>query len=373
MTERERLLAVYRGETPDRVPLFLDLSHWFYQKYNVPFDLSVAVTEPEQPLIECHRGFGAGFYAPNRISYFDAAYPPDVASTVTSTSTPQGPELTWRIETPIGAIERKRIWSPQSYSWDISQWGVRTAGDLRVLAYALSRLEFKPAFDRYAAWREATGNLAVLYAPAGYSAMGHLLSYWMGIENTMYASADMPGVLEETVEAINANLLRSVDLLCTSPAEVIFLGDNFSSDVQPPRFFRKWSARYYSEAFRRIRAAGKYSAVHVDGRLGGLLGEFASLGADCIDAVTPAPMGDLTPAQCREQAGPALILSGGVAPIFWIEPATDEDFRCAVLEWLELRKASARLVAAAGDQVPPGAPEHRIRMMRELVDRFGRY
>ena len=32
MTLRERILAVYRGETPDVVPYMLDLSHWFYHK-----------------------------------------------------------------------------------------------------------------------------------------------------------------------------------------------------------------------------------------------------------------------------------------------------------------------------------------------------
>jgi hypothetical protein len=57
-------------------------------------------------------------------------------------------------------------------------------------------------------------------------------------------------------------------------------------------------------------------------------------------------MFDLTPAQCRDEAGP---------------------------DWLDLRTRSPRLVAAAGDQVPPGALEHRIFMMRELVDRHGRY
>jgi hypothetical protein len=44
-----------------------------------------------------------------------------------------------------------------------------------------------------------------------------------------------------------------------------------------------------------------------------------------------------------------------------------------VLAWLEIRKASPRLIAAAGDQVPPGTPEYRIEMMRDLVEKFGKY
>ena len=118
--------------------------------------------------------------------------------------------------------------------------------------------------------------------------MGYLLSYWMGIEKTVYASVDMPDVLHDVVDQINDNVLKCVDLVCQRPAEVIMTGDNLSSDVQPPSFFRTWSEPFYREAFRRIKAAGKFSTVHVDGRLRGLLKAMADAGASGIDAVTPA-------------------------------------------------------------------------------------
>lgn len=372
MSERERMLAVYRGETPDQVPFFLDLSHWFYHKEHIPFDLSVPHLEPEYELIAYHKKLGAGFYIPNLNSYYDVSYPPDVVNITTKTMTPEGPEITWRVETPIGAIERKRKWEERSYSWNVSQYGVHTAQDLRVFGYALSRRRYKASFERYYPWLEALGGLGVVYMGIGYSVIGHLLSYWMGIEQLMYATVDMPDVLHEVVDQVNANALECIDVVCQSPAEVIVLGDNFSSDIQSPRFFKRWSEPFYREACRRIAAAGKYSAVHVDGRLRGLLRVFAEVGASCIDAVTPTPMGDLTPRECREEAGPDLILSGGVSPDVWVG-ASDEDFKAAVLAWLEIRKLSPRLIAAAGDQVPPGTPEYRLEMMRDLVYQYGRY
>ena len=371
MSERERLLAVYRGETPDQVPFFLDLSHWFYHKHRLPFDLSVPHLEPEWDLIEYHKRVGAGFYVPNLNSYYDVTFAPDIVSTTTKEMTPRGPEITWRIETPIGAIERKRIWEEPSYSWSISRWGISTAQDLCVLGYAYSRRQYRPAWKRYVPWVEALGDWGVVYISIGYSAMGYILAYWMGIEKTMYATVDMPDVLHEVVEQINDNTLKCVDMVCQGPAEVIIMGDNFSGDVQPPHFFKEWSEPFYRKAIERVRQAGKFSAVHIDGRLRGILKAFADIGATCADAVTPAPMGDLTPRECREEAGQDMILSGGVPPNAWA--ASDRDFEQAVLNWLEIRKSSSRLIAAAGDQVPPGAPEHRIEMMRELVEKHGRF
>ena len=114
-------------------------------------------------------------------------------------------------------------------------------------------------------------------------------------------------------------------------------------------------------------------AVHIDGKLEGALNMFREIGIDCADAVTPVPMGDLDPEQCREEAGPEVILSGGVSPELWYSYASRQTFEEAVLRWLDLKKHGPRFIANAGDQVPPGAEEDRIFLMRDLVEKHGRY
>jgi len=370
MTPRERILAVYQGQTPDQVPFMLDLSHWFYHAHRQPWDLSQSYEKPEYDLIEYHRRRNVGFYLPNLGSFFQTRYPDEVQSVTEKSS--DGKSITWRFHTPLGSIARIRVWEEATYAWAIQRWGVKTDTDLRVLAYAMSNRTFSPCWDKYRAWIDAVGDLGVVYLPIGYSAMGQLLNYWMGIENTMYAVMDWPDTLHEVVASMNRNNLQLIDLLCESPAEIILMGDNFSSDIQPPSFFKQWSAAYYIEAIRRLHQAGKYVAVHIDGRLAGALEMIRDAGADCADAVTPKPMGDLTPAQCRERAGKNFILSGGPSPNVWLPDVSEETFIQAVLEWLELKKTSPRFIANAGDQVPPGAVENRIECMRDLVQQYGR-
>lgn len=373
MTLRERLQAVYRGETPDCVPYILDLSHWFYHRHHLPWDLSVAYETPEHDLLAYHREVGAGFYLPNLAAFCSARYPADVTAETVRTERDGQPEITWTLRTPLGTIRRTRIWEEHSYSWAIRDWGVQTEADLWVLEYALAGREYEPRWDRYAAWEAAVGDNGVTYLPLGYSAVGLLLNLWMGVAGTTYALADWPATMRRVIDAINANHLRLVDLAAASPAEVILMGDNFSTDLQPPRFFAAWSAPYYREAIRRLHAAGKRVALHLDGKLRGGLAMLAAVGADCADAVTPQPLGDLSPEECRAEAGPEFILSGGVSPDLWLPRVPREDFVAAVKRWLELKRASPRLLAGAGDQVPPGAEEERIFIMRDLVEQHGRY
>ena len=371
MSQRERILAVYRGQTPDVVPFMLDLSHWFYHKNGIPWDLSRTYEQPEYQLIDYHRQVGAGFYIPNLAGIFTVRYGDDVKVTVTKSD--DGREIIWQYDTPAGSLRRSRMWEEQTYSWAIAQWAITDEQGIEVLACVLGGRTFSPRWGRYQAWADAVGDCGTVYALPGYSAMGHLLSYWMGIEGTMYAVTDWPNTLHEAVDRINASNLTLIDLLARSPAEIVCMGDNFSSDIQPPHFFDEWSRPYYEEAIRRLHAAGKHVAVHVDGRLREALQMIRDTGADAADAVTPTPMGDLTPQQCRQEAGADFILSGGVSPDLWLPNVSTQDFKKAVIRWLDLKEHGPRLIAGAGDQVPPGAVEERIAIMRDLVTEYGRY
>jgi len=373
MNLRERILSVYNGETPDVVPFMLDLSHWFYERTGMPWDLSVAYDEPERDLIEYHKKAGVGFYVANLASFYMISHAEDVDVTTFKRERDGVPEITWRIQTPLASIERSRIWEPQTYAWGISRWGIETEQDLKVFRHAMATRSFQPRWDQYKTWVDEVGDVGVVYVSPGYSAMGYLLNYWMGIERTMFATVDWPVALRETIDAVNANILELVDLLATSPAEIIIMGDNFSGDVQPPSFFDTWSRPFYEEAIRRLHAAGKYVAVHIDGRLRGAIRMIRDAGADCGDAITPTPMGDLTPAECRAEAGPDFILSGGVSPDLWLPNVPLSVFAEKVRLWLDLRHESPRLIANAGDQVPPGADEDRIKIMRDLVEEHGKY
>jgi len=373
MTLRERVLSVYRGDTPDVVPYMLDLSHWFYHRHRLRWDLSHAYEEPEVELIDYHKKAGAGFYMPNLASFYSVTFPFDVEAETERNESRGLREIVWRFRTPVGQIERRRRWEEQTYAWGISQWGVRNEQELKTFGYAMSRRSFEPKWDNYRAWVEEVGDCGVVYISPGYSALGYLLHYWMGVEGVAYALVDYPQAMREVADAVNANNLQLIDLLAQSPAEIVVLGDNFSSDIQPPSLFRQWSAAYYEEAIRRLHAAGKYAAVHIDGRLRGALRMIRETGADCGDAITPTPLGDLTPQQCRDEAGPDFILSGGVSPDLWLPSAPLDAFRASVRQWLDLRRRSPRLIANAGDQTPPGADEDRIRIMRDMVEEHGKY
>ena len=90
-------------------------------------------------------------------------------------------------------------------------------------------------------------------------------------------------------------------------------------------------------------------------------------GIDAADAVTPAPWGDISPAECRKEAGSRLVLSGGVPPDSFHPSVPIEVFDQQIEAWLNLRHASNALVIAPGDQLPPKADIQRVRRMVDIA------
>jgi hypothetical protein len=52
---------------------------------------------------------------------------------------------------------------------------------------------------------------------------------------------------------------------------------------------------------------------------------------------------------------------------------SDQEFHRHVRAVLDVMKSAPRYVLGVADQVPPDALERRVREVREIVDRYGRY
>jgi len=369
MTPRERVLSVYNGKKPDQVPLLLDISHWYKANYKVPFDLT-GFKGIDQKLVDLHKELGAVSYV-EMGGYFDI-YTEDPSISDSAWTDADG-VYHRKIVTPRGTLEEERVFAEVSYSYNIRKHLLETVKDFEVICYTMERYKARPRWDRYQMWRDAFGELGFIYCQLPYSGLGYLISRNFGVENTCMAMFDYPEETKKLIDTVNACNLRILDTIIDGPFEVLFISDNFDSNVQNPNMFNEYSRSYYTEVARRVHVKDKFLAVHVDGEMKGCLKNFSECGVDCIDAATPMPMFKLTPQEARAEAGNNMILSGGIPATVFGATASDEEFENCVRTWLETRHTSFKLFMAAGDQVPPDASWQRIKSLPGLVEKYGCY
>ena len=266
MTERERLLKVLKGETPDRVPWFADLGHWFRAESGQQWDL-FKINNCTKEIAKLHREVRAGWYV--EVGSLHEEYYED---SVVREREIEGDRAVESFHTPLGGIRMERKWNPVSFSWDITKLMVENMNDFKILLCAVERKGFIPKYENWEKIEGIGGDVGLGFPGLGYTGLGSLMSYYMGVQNTIYALYEEPEIMKQYIDTYNKKHLELVDLYCKSPAPHIIFTDNLSGDVQPPDIFREHSFNHYKAIAEHLHKAGKTVSTHIDGMLNGIIG-----------------------------------------------------------------------------------------------------
>ena len=117
-----------------------------------------------------------------------------------------------------------------------------------------------------------------------------------------------------------------------------------------------------------MHATGIKAAVHLDGTLRGLLPKLAAVGFDAIEALTPAPAGDLAIEDIPTIAhNEKVILWGGVPGAMFSPPYTWPDMEAHVARVLKCW-GSRPFILGVADQVPPDGDISFCKRIAEMAE-----
>ncbi len=366
MTPRENVLAVLRRQPADRVPWFGDLDYWataLVRRGERPADF-----KENADYLAWHRELGVGFYLqgwfPMRLSV--------VGGSLEDREDDVARERV--IRTPRGTLRERWEWSAQTFSWAPVERLVKTIEDLRVYRWVAEHADWEADYAHAARRGPQIGGQGVLLGYLHHSPLMQMVALDAGIEFVAAADADEPSLLDAALAAWAGSLEPAQRIAIASPAEVLMISDNLSSEVVGTRLFERYLRPYYTAWTPRIREAGKLSCLHLDGTLRGLLRQVSECGFTFIEAMTPAPVGDVPVSAWPSFRGGSEVVYWGGVPGAYFSPVTGEaEFERHVREVLGVMRADRAMVLGVADQVPPDALEHRVRRVAEMVEEHGRY
>ena len=121
--------------------------------------------------------------------------------------------------------------------------------------------------------------------------------------------------------------------------------ENLSSESVGKKFFKRWVQPFDSYRTGRIRDAGKYSFIHIDGTLRGLIGKRPQTGFRCWKPSHLGPAGDIEPEDLHNWVEPGVIIWGGIPGVYFTDLISDEEFDAYVIRVLEVWEERAALRA----------------------------
>ena len=203
------------------------------------------------------------------------------------------------IHTPVGDVWQ--IVDPEAAydsSWILEHF-IKGPEDYRVMEFMVRDAVYHDNYDRI---REAQRRLAgdgLVYVRLAKTPVQEMLYQMMGIERFGLDYRYRRDLFDSLHSAMLERYEELYDLAAESPAEVILLADNITSDVVGQERFRNYCLPVYRRLRSQLSGAGKLLAVHMDGRLRSLLKEIGEAEFDIVEALTPPPMGDVSLKEAR--------------------------------------------------------------------------
>jgi hypothetical protein len=366
MTSREQVLAILSGRQPDQVPWFGDLSYWY--GYLAAENKLAPAHQGAEGIYQMHRDLGVGFYLQG---YFP--FKQDYANVQAESFTEGGLDVT-TIKTPHGTLRQGWKALRESYTGAPVEHFVKDWRDLAAVRFWYENMAYEPDYDEARRRQGLIGDNGIVLCYLPKSPLMDLVALHAGIEAVTYMAVDAPDELQQTLAVMRASSDRAARIALDSPAEALMIPENLSSESVGANLFEQFGMRDYETHWNaRMKAAGKFSFVHIDGTMKGLVRQVAAAGFRVLEALTPAPVGDIPMNEIHRWVDGDNIIWGGLPGLYFTDLIGDAEFDRFVISVLEVMVTRPRYVLGVADQVPPCCRYERVARVRQLVDKYGKY
>jgi hypothetical protein len=277
----------------------------------------------------------------------------------------------WRIyETPYGELTQK-LKLTIDQEWREVEFLAKSLADLKALRWLIQRLQYSFSVEKYRAGEDFVGERGVAQFWVPKSPYQALAQVWMKLQHLVYALADDPSEVEETMKVIDASYDPLYEQICRAGVvKIINLGENLHEALFSHRYFEKYYLPWYEKRMGQLKQAGIFTHLHLDGYFHSLLGYLKNLPFDGLEALTPVPQGDVTLEEMKDAIGDKVLLDGIPAVLFM-----DNYTREQLMETAEkvIRLFAPRLVLGVSDEVPEGTGQEAIERVRMVAEYSKQY
>lgn len=359
MTMHDRMMAVYRKEMPDRMPVSI------YKRY-----LPTGETERHARNL----GLGISDYHPPVTLlappwHTSPGYVSEVkgADLQVRFSWEEGQMVESRkYETPVGTLSQETTRDPNYGSDWIRKHFIQTAEDYKIMQYIVENTVFRKNDKALRGRMADLGGDGVVLGRLDRSPYQKLLMELAGPEQFFEDLHTECGPVLELLEAMTHRMDEAFELFLETDAEVAWQPDNVTGDMTPPDAFEKYCVPFYETRGKRLRHAGIPYVVHMDGRLKSLKSLIAGSVFDVVESFSLPMLGnDITLAEAWESWPDKVILPNFPSPICL---EADEKIKTFLRELFEQVGPDRPFMLQVSEDVPASEWQRVLMILCREVD-----
>lgn len=371
MTQRQRMLAVMAGQSPDSIPWAPRLEIW-HEAHKRQGTLPEKYRDRE--LNDIYRDLDMVVQARDldrRRVYREELRDVDVRVTR------DGLDTRTEYITPVGTVttlhRRAAILDDLGIQGLEVEHLIKGPDDYAPAEYMIEHTEIIPMYNEYLAYEAEIGEGGVPVVGAGNDPMTHFLQDLAGYNQAFYHLYDHPEKVEHLMGVLNDHAQKLQQVILDSPAKLILQGYHFDTMMTPPPLFKEHILPYYQPFAEKLRARGKTLTCHADADTSKLMELIKEAGFHMVECFVTAPMVKTTMADARAVFGNDVIIWGGIPSVMLCEPVTDEAFEAYMLDLFRTIAPGDAFILGVADNVMPEAIMDRVERVGELVAEYGTY
>ncbi len=392
MTNRERMLAAFRGEALDWIPFAPRMDLWslaHQTRGTVPRAFEglnmVELAKAMDTAAHAVRGdFTLRGGPSNGLNGLGCGNAPDFPYHTELRGIPyevdsEKGNTVATFHTAAGDITTQLEYTRQMRGDGISlsmvkSYPIESLDDFEGVAQIFEHLQVVPKPDGYGAFKQMVGEQGVAVAAGAVAAspVHAMLHDLMPMDRFFYLYLEEREAMQALAERMTPYFEACLEACVQSDAEAVTWGNNYDRDLTWPPFFEEEIAPWLKKASDRLHAAGKLLVTHCDGENRGLFPLYRHCGIDVAESVCTAPMVECTLAELREGFGPNTAVFGGIPSVALLDDAMDAaSFDGHLDELFGHLGTGEGLVLGVSDNVPPDANLDRFRPIKERIEAFG--
>ncbi|MEN8251080.1 MAG: uroporphyrinogen decarboxylase family protein [Bacteroidota bacterium] len=288
MTIKERILAVYRNQMPDRIPFGI------YSRYHRSGEierkarnsgLGILSFFPVVSLLAPPWHVHPGYISEIKKSSFNISYTWNNKKLIEVRS----------IKTPVGTISQHIIKDPSYGSDWVEKPYINDVEDYKIMQYVVENSVFESQENTITQKNLDLGDDGVLLGRVDRSPYQKLLIELVNPEQFLVDIYINPSPIEELMQTIDSRLDEQFEMVLNSNVDVIWQPDNITADTVPPDLFSKYCLSFYKKNGLKCKQAGKIYTVHIDGKAKSLNEQIQDTPIDVVESFSlPIMGGDLT-------------------------------------------------------------------------------
>lgn len=379
MTSRERLMAVFNGINPDRVPFSPLIGEYFLNslpEMGIPLEKIAAASEAKTPAlkrqknlwrIKIHKYIGSDCMLRHVFPY------KTIYKNCTEINKKVDGVIYTGFKTPIGEIVSERQLSGGT---DIGEFGfirkklVTTPEDMKVLKYVLENVEIEADYSEFIELDEFLGEDGIVTLTGPVTPIQRMLQFDMGLEEVAYALMDYEEEMEELFDVMHKVNKKIYKVYADSPAKVVIAYEDTSTTVLSPTWFKKYCLEQINDYADILHEGNKIFITHMCGKISKITDLIAKGKQDGIDSVCPPTTGDLEPGDALREIGKVII--GGIEPPKLLR-MTEEETINYTIEKLKQVGTGKNFILSTGDTTSYGTPIENLIAISNLIKKVGGY